>query len=692
MQIRLLGPVQLRGSDGPVPIGPRVRVVLAALALNPGRAVSVDRLVAAVWPERPPATATAQIQACVSVLRRAVAAVGRPARDVVVTTPPGYMLSAGPDEVDVLQFERGLADAGAAAAHGDPERAAGLLREALARWRGRALEGFPGLAAEATRLEERRLAALEKRFDADLACGRHADVIPELVVVVAEHPLRERFRVHLVRALHRAGRRSEALEVYQDGRRSLIEELGLEPGPELRRAQRDILAADPAVLAQPVAPIRQVAGGPSPLPSDVADFLGRRGEVAAVVDALTGRTDPCGAVPAVAVTGPGGVGKTTLAVHVAHRLRDLFRDGRLYADLHGTGGDAAGPGEVLGRLLRRLGVQDGAIPRDTEERAELYRASLDGRRVLVVLDNAAGEAQVRPLLPGSGTCAVVITSRRRLTGLPGAVTVELDAFTEVHATALLGRIAGRERVSAEPAAARRIAELCDRLPLALRIAGARLAAKPHWRLEELAARLGEEDRRLDELAHADLGVRESLRAGDETISPPARRVLRLLSLLDSEDFRAGPAAALADVPVAEAEELVEELVDARLLQVTGRDPAGRTCYRFPGLVRVYARERAACEDSPDERRRALSRALTTPLLPAVREDLAGARDGSDAQHGRARWPAVPAAGRATGAGSGEAPSTAGAKGTVVPLREPVGEAGGSPVPASAETGAAEDKA
>lgn len=661
MQVRLLGPVQLRDRDGPVPIGPRVRVVLAALALSPGRAVSVDRLVAAVWPEHPPATATAQIQACVSALRRALSRTGLPARDVIVTIPPGYMLSAGPDQVDVLRFDRELARARDAADSGDADQAAGLLRDALAQWHGHALEGFPGLAAEATRLEQRRVGAVEQRVDADLACGRHFELIPELTSLVAEYPLRERFSGQLMRALHRSGRRSEALEVYQETRRALIEDLGLEPGPELQRVQREILvAADPDPGPAPRDRLRSSPPGePSPLPAGVADFTGRRRQVAEVIEAITGAEWPCSAMATVAITGPGGAGKTTLAVHVAHRLRARFVHGRLYADLHGSGAAPAEPVEVLGRLLRRLGVESRSLPDREEERAELFRARLDGRRVLVVLDDAADEAQVRPLLPGSATCAAITTSRRRLTGLPGAARVEVGPFTSAHAVELLGRVIGGARVAAEPPAAERIADLCDRLPLALRIAGARLAARPHWTLDLLARRLADERRRLDELVHADLEVRGGIGRDYERLSPVARRAFRLLGLLDDGRLSAGSAAALLDVVVTEAENLVEELLDARLLEIVGPDASGRTRYRFPGLVRAYARERALAEERPADWRVALERALATRLRPADEASFRrrGGRPapaGLDLDPGCERADVVPLAGADAGTSGGPA--------------------------------------
>jgi DNA-binding SARP family transcriptional activator len=615
MQVRLLGPVELWDGRRPVPVGPRARIVLATLAINAGRVVSVDRLISAVWLESPPVTATAQIQACVSTLRRALTGLGvAVARDLIVTAPPGYLLQVAPDQVDVLEFERTLGEARAAADEGDPQRAAGLFQEALGLWRGPALEGFPGLAAEATRLEERYLSALEERAEADLALGRAADLIPELTALVGEHPLRERLRALLMRALHRAGRRSEALEVYQEARRILIEELGLEPGPELRQAQQAVLADDETAAPPDPHPLPIVTAR-SPLPPDIADFTGRRKQVVAAVDAITGLPQPRAAVPIVAITGRAGVGKTTLAVHVAHQLRGHF-DGRLYVSLEGSGPVPADPVEVLGRLLRRLGIEGAALPDDPQERAEAYRARLDGQRVLIVLDNAADERQIRPLLPGSPTCAVIVTSRRHLTGLAGAVPVELDAFDPAQATELLGKVAGMERVAAEPAAGERISMLCDRLPLALRIAAARLAAKPHWSLARLAHRLADEHRRLDELTHADLEVRGSIGLSHQGLSPAARRAFRLLGLLDAPDFAGWAAAALIDVPVAAADELVEELIDARLLEVTGRDETGQTRFRFHDLVRVYAREQAAAEEPEADQRAALCRALSSLLALA----------------------------------------------------------------------------
>ncbi|MCD0450203.1 AfsR/SARP family transcriptional regulator [Actinocorallia sp. API 0066] len=550
MQVRLLGPVELRdGERGAVPVGPRARAVLAALALEAGRPVSVERLVGAVWPGEPPATSTTQIHGCVSALRRALG----PARGLLETRPPGYLLRLDVEAVDALGFAARVAQARRARRAGDDERAAALLREALGGWTGPALAGVPGLHAEAALLEEQRLLALEERIRADLARGAAAELVPELTRLCAGHPLRERFHAQLMVALARAGRRPEALEVYGRVRRVLVAELGLEPGAELRRTHLNVLTGP--------------FDAETTLPHDPADFTGREAEVAQVAGALAQGTG----LPIVAVSGRPGAGATALAVHAAHRMRARFPDGRLYADLHFT----ADPTEVLGRLLRMLGVHQ--PPEGRAERAELYRARTHGRRLLIVLNDAGGERQVLPLLPGGDGPAVLVTGRARLTALPGAVHVELDPLPAADALALLARIAGPARVAAEPEAAARIVDLCDRLPLAVRAAAARLAGKPHWRLADLERRLGDEDGRLAELAHGDLDVRPGLAATHARLSAPARRVFARLA---DGSF---------DREHAEEVEGLEELVDARLLEpVPG--PSGHVGFRPPGLVRCFARE------------------------------------------------------------------------------------------------------
>jgi tetratricopeptide (TPR) repeat protein/transcriptional regulator with XRE-family HTH domain len=407
--------------------------------------------------------------------------------------------------------------------------------------------------------------------------------------------------------------------------RLLAEGLGLD---ELARTRLHAAAHQSRCAPRPALPadrLRRPADlvVPAQLPPDIVDFTGRADMVERFGVLLVGAPDDAARSTAMAVTavvGAGGVGKTTLAVHIGHRVRARFPDGQLFIDLRGAEASPADPREVLGRFLRALGVDGSAIPEEADERADLYRSLLAGRRVLVVLDNAGGEAQVRPLLPGSPTCAVLVTSRTRLGGLEGARMLDVDLLYPAQAMALLGRIVGRERVAAEPAAAAELARLCGFLPLALRLAGARLAARPHWRLVQLAERLANERQRLDELAYGHLAVRASLTLSYRALEPTARLLFGRLGLLHAPDVTAWIAAALLDTSVEQATELADRLVDARLLEVAGRDATGQVRYRFHDLVRLYARERAEAEDPPAERSAALARAFGAWLHLAERAD------------------------------------------------------------------------
>ncbi|MFB4270856.1 BTAD domain-containing putative transcriptional regulator [Nonomuraea sp. GTA35] len=386
---------------------------------------------------------------------------------------------------------------------------------------------------------------LEECLELELRLGRHHEIAGELADLVAEHPLRERLCALLMLALHHDGRTAEALEAYRRTRTALVEELGLEPGAALRRLEHAILTGDDA-LAPPASSAGRAAGPvrPRQLPPDVADLTGRD-EIAAGMRELL-RTAPDGtAVTVVAISGQAGVGKTTLAVHVAHAVSGAFPDGQLYADLRG-GWQAhrAGPDEVLARFLRALGMAGSEIPRGADERAKEYRSRLAGRRLLVVLDNAADEAQVRPLIPGTPSCAVLVTSRAKLAGLPGARLVELGVLDTSRAVELLGRIAGAGRVAAEAGAARELVRLCGGLPLALRIMGARLVVHGRATIAELARRLADESRRLDELSYGDLEVRGSLSYSFHRLSPRAKRLLCLLAHLYAPDVSAWTCAAL----------------------------------------------------------------------------------------------------------------------------------------------------
>ncbi|GFJ77564.1 hypothetical protein Phou_017440 [Phytohabitans houttuyneae] len=365
------------------------------------------------------------------------------------------------------------------------------------------------MEAARARLVERRLTAVEDLADLELELGRAEVVAAEIAPLVDAHPMRERLRVRQMTALYRTGRQVEALQSYRVYRNLLAEYEGLDPGREIAELERMILRADPVPAAAMPTAGEHAPAAPALLPPDIPDFTGRDGPAGELHHLLTaGR--PSSALAVAGVAGMGGVGKTTLAVHVAHLASSAYPDGQLYANLRGAEAVALDPSDVLARFLRALGVDARAIPNDPVERAELYRTRLAGRRVLVVLDNAASEEQVRPLLPGAASCAVLLTSRARLTGVEGARWIDLDVFARAEAIKLLGRVAGDARVAAEPDEAAAIVRLCGGLPLAVRVAGARLTARPTWRLAHLSRMLRDERRRLDRLATGDLEVRASL--------------------------------------------------------------------------------------------------------------------------------------------------------------------------------------
>jgi DNA-binding SARP family transcriptional activator len=627
IEFRLLGPLELR-PDGRLKSvrAAKQRALLAALLLQANQVVSADQLIEELWGGNPPSTARNTLQTLVLRLRRVLRPPrsDRPPPERLVTDPSGYLLIVGPDQLDLHRFERVVDQARRALATGRAEQAAADLRDALALWRGPALAGVPSsplVDAEAIRLEADRLAALEARVEADLACGRHRELVGELEGLVVQFPLRETLQGQLMRALYGSGRQADALHVYREARTVLIEQLGVEPAAELQRLERAVLSGDPSLEPAPLGGAEQhrpAAPVPCQLPADITDFTGREEVVAALLESLgQGDGEDERAPVVVSITGAAGMGKTALAVHVAHRLRSHFPEGQLYVNLQGAEARALDPGEVLARFLAAFGIDGPGVPAGTEERASLYRSRLADRRVLVVLDNAAGEAQVRPLLPGSAGCAVIVTGRAPLAGIPAAQALALDLLTPAQSVDLLAAIVGRGRVSAEPAAARTIVECCGRLPLALRIAGAKLAARPQWRLARLTDRLGDECRRLDELRAGDLEVRASVALSYQGRSDDERRLVRLLGLSDGPDFAVWAAAALQGVPLAVAEDQLERLVDAQLLQAAD-DAAGQARYRFHDLLRVFAAERAQREEPAAARQTAVRRLLIAALTLAAR--------------------------------------------------------------------------
>ncbi|MFF7898337.1 BTAD domain-containing putative transcriptional regulator [Streptomyces sp. NPDC088817] len=611
LRFSVLGPVRAWRGEQPLPTGsPQQRALLAALLLREGRTATAAELIDALWGEEPPSQALAAVRTYASRLRKALDP------GVLVSESGGYAVR-GTDEgaLDLAEAQELAARADKARSAGDLCRARELLRRALALWDGEPLAGVPGPYAEAqrVRLEEWRLQLLESCLDMDLEQGCHAEAVSELTALTAAHPLRERLRELLMLALYRSGRQAEALAVYADTRRLLADELGVDPRPELRELQQRILQADPA-LAEPSSPVAEpavVAVRPAQLPATVPDFTGRSAFVAELSEVLGSAEGRVMAVSALA--GIGGVGKTTLAVHVAHQARAAFPDGQLYVDLQGAGARAAEPETVLGSFLRALGTADSAIPDSLEERAALYRSVLDGRRVLVLLDNARDAAQVRPLLPGTEGCAALITSRVRMVDLAGAHLVDLDVMSPDEALSLFTRIVGEERVAGEREAALDVVAACGFLPLAIRIAASRLAARRTWTVSVLAAKLADERRRLDELQAGDLAVKATFELGYGQLEPAQARAFRLLGLADGPDVSLDAAAAVLDLPADDTEDLLESLVDTSLLESAA---PGR--YRFHDLVRLYAR---ACaerdEHPPGEREAAMSRLLDFYLATAA---------------------------------------------------------------------------
>ncbi|MBW8702725.1 Regulatory protein AfsR [Streptomyces sp. MBT84] len=603
LRFGVLGPVRAwRGEELLATGSPQQRALLAALLLREGRTATASELIDALWGEEPPPRALAAVRTYASRLRKVLSP------GVLVSESGGYALRLGDARsLDVAAAQELAAEAEKAKNAGNLCHARQVLNEALALWDGESLASVPGPYADTqrTRLEEWRLQLLESRLYMDLEQGCHAEAVSELTALTAAHPLRERLRELLMVALYRSGRQAEALAVYADTRRLLADELGVDPRPGLKDIQQRILQADPS-LAEPSAPAQEVSSAPvrpAQLPANVPDFTGRASFVAELGEVLASAEGRVMAVSALA--GIGGVGKTTLAVHVAHQARSAFPDGQLYVDLQGAGPRAAEPETVLGSFLRALGTADSAIPDSLEERAALYRSVLDGRRVLVLLDNAKDAAQVRPLLPGTEGCAALVTSRVRMVGLAGAHLVDLDVMSPDEALSLFTKIVGEERVAAERKAALDVVAACGFLPLAIRIAASRLAARRTWTVSVLAAKLADERRRLDELQAGDLAVKATFELGYGQLEPAQARAFRLLGLADGPDISLAAAAAVLDLPVDDTEDLLESLVDTSLLESAA---PGR--YRYHDLVRLYAR---ACaerdEHPPSERDAAMSRLL-----------------------------------------------------------------------------------
>ncbi|MFG2985136.1 BTAD domain-containing putative transcriptional regulator [Streptomyces sp. NPDC048258] len=615
MRFGILGPLEVTGGDtggstdgstdsGPVasyaPQAAKLRVVLGTLLVRANEVVSSESLIDELWPEAPPRTATTTLQVYVSHLRKTLRSAD-PAngRESLVTRRPGYLLRVGPDALDTMAFEDLSRRGHQALRAADFGAAADLQRRALALWRGPLLSDTPHgplLDGAAVRLGEARSTVLDERIRAELHLGLHRELVAELQELVAEHRMHEEFHAHLMVALYRCGRQAEALRVFAMLRRTLVEELGIEPGPASRQLQRRILEGDPALSTagtgtRSAAGSAVRSGAAAAAPADGAEgwspalgalppadphFTGRTAELAELEQLL--RSAPAGGC--VAVTGLPGTGKTALAVETAHRVADAFPDGQVFLDLR----RGSGPPPTGAEILDRLG-----------------RAPLTGRRVLLVLDHVTSETQVRPLLPLAPGSALLLTAGRVPAGLPGLRPVVLGPWRPEESRRLAGLFTERGRSAPEPGAVDEIAGLCGGLPLAVRAAAARLAARPHWTPATLAERLRDEGGRLDTLRAGDVDVRARLLEAYAAAPDAQRRAFRLLSLLPPGRFGARQAAAALDLAEPRAAAVLDVLADERLLAVD------RDGCHLPELLRLLGVERLALEEPPEVRRAAAER-------------------------------------------------------------------------------------
>ncbi|MEV0235916.1 BTAD domain-containing putative transcriptional regulator [Nonomuraea sp. NPDC050786] len=636
VRFAILGPVEVSAGGLSLPVlAPRHRAFLAYFLLNAGVVLTIDRLIDAMWGPTPPDTARAQVHAALTAMRRTLRTAD--AAHLVQTRPAGYVIAPAAGQLDLQEFATLVAEA-----ESEPATAVPTLRRALALWRGPALAGVQAHFAESARarLEDRRLGAVERLAELELAAGRHTELLDQLAAELAAHPLREKLAGQLMLALHHAGRQADALAAGRDYRRRLADEQGLDPGHGFLAVEETVLRGEPPAPtwirpeeAGPPAAARihpeeagppTVAGPPAAtglaaaagglaarpvaafLPYDVADFAGRAVQVE---ELCRPASQP---VTISVIDGMAGIGKTALAVHAAHRLAERYPDGQLFIDLHAhtAGQRSLEAAEALEVLLRQLGVPTERIPVSMTERAALWRAELAGRRVLLVLDNAADAAQIRPLLPGVSNSLVLITSRQRLTDLDGARSVSMDVLPLPDAVALFTGIVG-ERASAEPEAVAEVLLLCGFLPLAVRIAATRLRHRPRWSVAHLAERLRDERRRLTELATSERGVAAAFTLSYRQLPADQQRLFRLLGLHPGRDIEPHAAAALADLPVERAEDLLEDLLDAHMLQ---QRTFGR--YVFHDLLRRYAAQLAAEQEPPDLTHAAMTRLLGHQLITA----------------------------------------------------------------------------
>lgn len=591
LEFGVLGPLQVLADGRQLVIGRKgMRGLLAMLVLEANRVVPIDEIVDSLWGEDPPATARTIVHGYVSRLRRMLEQADPAGSARILTTPPGYQLAVDPWRLDYHRARQLVAGARGKPA---PIRAQ-LLRESLGLWRGPVLADVPGDPVT-TDLEELRLAALEERIEAELELGRHLELVGELRQLVTEHPFRERLVAHMMRALYRSGQRADALEAYQRFHRRVVDELGIDPGPGLRLLHEQVLRDDPA-LSSPgppetaTVPPRPGVVVPAQLPAPAGGFTGRDEELA-WLDRLCDTRDPA-TTTIVVVNGAPGIGKSELAVTWGHRRAEQFPDGLLFAPLHGFAPDRdpVEPAEVLGRFLVALGVPADSLPRDLDDRVGLYRSVLARRRVLVVLDDAYDAEHVRLLLPPGAGSVVLVTSRKRLESLVvsnGARMLTLDTLSDEEAVRLVDEVVGKPLSDQEPGAVRALAELCGNLPLALRIAAAKLVISPEWTVEALVAQLSDDDTRLRALDLPDtgVGVGRALAVSYRNLPPELAETFRAAGVVPGRWVSPHAVAAVCGTDLGTAAGRLADLADAHLLVEQWRGG-----FVLHDLVRLYARE------------------------------------------------------------------------------------------------------
>ncbi|NDU71785.1 hypothetical protein GWI34_03970 [Actinomadura sp. DSM 109109] len=593
----LLGPVRACRGETRLDLGPlRQQALLAALLLRPDMTVSGRELLDGVWGVEPPGSGSKIVPVYVHRLRRCLGAPGEDAHaSVIARERGGYRFVSQGTAVDAMRLDPIADEAAAARSSGDLAAAVSAYLDALALFQGEPLAGLPGPFAEAERrrLEERRLTLVQEKVECEFRLGRFVDAVGELHALMPKHPHSESLTSLLMRALYGSGRQADALAAYAQLRRRLVEDLGVEPGERLRRVHQAVLRGDDAALdLLPQDDTGREAGAraPSPrrvpdeLPAEAGELAGRQDEL----ELLTGRGGPA----VTAVDGVAGAGKTALVVRAARALRGDHPDGCLFVELHGHSErrDAVPPERALRRLLRAVGAEPASG--DLDELAASWRSATAGLRLLLVLDDAAGADQVRPLLPAGAGSRVLVTSRRRLVGLDAGLRVTLGALSGQAAEALLTRIVGADRAAAEPHAVRELASMCDRLPLALCIAGARLQSRPSWTIGHLVRRMADDRGRLAELTAEDRSVERAFRLSYDRLPAAERRAFRALGT--APEGRSGHRALAVALGWGAhgAEQALENLVDANLVQ----EPAVRQ-YRLNGLLALFARSLAA-EDPP----------------------------------------------------------------------------------------------